>query len=53
LGIRSIDEFEQDIIRQYKIGNFLATIDDKIRRTQAQTAQTQQYKKGLLQNMFV
>jgi type I restriction enzyme S subunit len=40
-------------IEQYKIGNFLATIDDKIRRTQAQTEQTQQYKKGLLQNMFV
>ena len=40
-------------IEQYKIGNFLATIDDKIRRTQAQIEQTQQYKKGLLQNMFV
>ena len=38
---------------QEKIADFLATIDDKISRTQAQIEQTQQYKKGLLQNMFV
>lgn len=38
---------------QGKIAAFLATIDDKISRTQAQIEQTQQYKKGLLQNMFV
>lgn len=38
---------------QEKTANFLSTIDDKIRRTQAQIEQTQQYKKGLLQNMFV
>lgn len=41
------------IKEQEKIAAFLATIDDKIRRTQAQIEQTQQYKKGLLQNMFV
>lgn len=38
---------------QKKIAIFLATIADKISRTQAQIEQTQQYKKGLLQNMFV
>jgi type I restriction enzyme S subunit len=38
---------------QEKIATFLATINDKINRTQAQIEQTQQYKKGLLQNMFV
>ena len=38
---------------QNKISGFLSTINDKISRTQAQIEQTQQYKKGLLQNMFV
>ena len=38
---------------QNKISDFLSTINDKISRTQAQIEQTQQYKKGLLQNMFV
>jgi len=38
---------------QEKIAAFFETIDDKISRTQAQIEQTQQYKKGLLQKMFV
>lgn len=38
---------------QEKIADFLATIDDKISRTKAQIENTQGYKKGLLQNMFV
>jgi type I restriction enzyme S subunit len=38
---------------QEKITNFLSTIDEKITRTQAQIENTMEYKKGLLQNMFV
>jgi len=38
---------------QFKIVNFFDTIDDKIERTENQIQQTQAWKKGLLQNMFV
>jgi type I restriction enzyme S subunit len=38
---------------QSKISAFLETIDEKIIRTTTQLQQTQQYKKGLLQNMFI
>ncbi len=38
---------------QTKIANFLSAIDDKIQHTQKQTEQTEQWKKGLMQRMFV
>ena len=38
---------------QTKIANFLSAIDDKINHTTAQIEKTQQWKKGLLQQMFV
>ncbi len=38
---------------QQKIANFLSSIDDKIQQSQQQLAQAQQFKKGLLQQLFV
>lgn len=37
---------------QTKIANFLSAIDDKINNQQTQINQTQQYKKGLMQQIF-
>jgi type I restriction enzyme S subunit len=38
---------------QTKIANFLTALDEKINHTENQLQQTQAYKKGLLQKMFV
>jgi type I restriction enzyme S subunit len=38
---------------QTKIANFLSAIDDKINHCQSQIANTEVWKKGLLQGMFV
>ena len=41
------------IAEQTKIANFLSAIDEKINHCQTQIQKTEQYKKGLLQQMFV
>ena len=41
------------IEEQIKIANFLSSIDKKIEQTQKQLEQTKEFKKALLQQMFV
>ncbi len=46
LDVPSIEE-------QNKIANFLSAIDDKINLVNQQLEKTKEYKKGLLQQMFI
>lgn len=41
------------LLEQNKISQFISSIENKISRTQSQLDHTQQYKKGLLQKMFI
>jgi len=41
------------VAEQTKIANFLSAIDEKINCCTDQISKTEQYKKGLLQKMFV
>lgn len=50
-SIRNISMYMPSLEEQTKIANFLSAIDEKIYRTENQIQQTQEWKKGLLQNM--
>jgi len=41
------------ITEQVKIANFLSAIDEKINHCQTQIEKTEQWKKGLLQQLFI
>jgi type I restriction enzyme, S subunit len=50
--IKKLEIYMPSIQEQTKIANFLSALDEKINHTENQIQQTQEYKKGLLQNMF-
>lgn len=51
--MKNLDVLIPSIEEQTKIANFLSAIDEKINKVNTQLEQTTQYKKGLLQQMFV
>lgn len=52
--IKSIElSIPTSLAEQTKIANFLTAVDEKITNTQSQLEAVQQYKQGLLQQMFV
>lgn len=56
LNLEQIGNFSipyPSVAEQIKISNLFSSIDNKIIQTQIQILQTEQYKKGLLQNMFI
>lgn len=51
--LENMDIMQPALEEQEKIANFLSEVDNKINLIQDQIHQTEQFKKGLLQQMFV
>ncbi len=51
--IRNLKIHTPTLPEQTKIANFLSSIDDKINQAQSQLTALQEYKRGLLQQMFI